>query len=256
MRKRRGSPRQVGTGKANASEPLMTRRDEEMASKPGYPNNPGIRPGGCPSIGQVMPGVKVARARSAASAWNVGRQAPIRPRDRGSFRVAVRGSASTGENRKVLSTVVASAGGPARSSGEPPVMGGERRGRVIYEVFTRATGEVFREEPSGQVRPDDPVVRDCEAAGVGGVKARRAQQGRRGGGRGVHRGLREGSEEQFVQGLEPDVLGNVLSAPGQVGGHTEAGWRHANVGRADRGRQDRPDRGGNDARGQNRGDLP
>src|SRR3954470_21520574 len=152
MRQRRGGPRQVGTGKANASEPLMTRRDEEMASKPGYPNNPGIRPGGCPSIGQVMPGVKVARARSAASAWNVGRQAPIRPRDRGSFRAAVRGSASTGENRKVLSTVVASAGGPARSSGEPPVMGGERRGRVIYEVFTRATGEVFREETSGQVR--------------------------------------------------------------------------------------------------------
>src|SRR5436305_2043082 len=81
MRKRRGSPRQVGTGKANASEPLMTRRDGEMASKPGYPNSPGSKPGGCPLIGQVVPGVKVARVRSAASAWNMGRQMSIQPRN-------------------------------------------------------------------------------------------------------------------------------------------------------------------------------
>ena len=119
----------------------MTRRDEEMASKPGYPNNPGTKSGGCPSIGQVMPGVKVARARSAASAWNVGRQASTRPCGRTEVRGAARGSAPTGENREVLSTVAGSAGGPVRSSGEPPVMGGERRGRVIYEVFARATGE-------------------------------------------------------------------------------------------------------------------
>ncbi len=169
MRRRHGLSCQVGTGKANVSEPLTTRRDEEMASKPGYPNNPGIKPGGCPLIGQVVPGVKVARARSAASAWNVGKWAPTQPRNRSQVRAVVRGSASTGENRKMLSTVVASAGGPARSSGEPPVMGGERRGRVIYEVFTRATGEVFREEASGHVRPDDQVVRDSEAAGLGGV---------------------------------------------------------------------------------------
>src|SRR4051794_15896872 len=57
---------------------------------------------------------------------------------------------------------------------------------------------------------------------------------------GIRRGLREGSEEQSVQDLEPDVLGIVLSAPGQVGGHTKAGWGHAHVGRADRGRQNRP----------------
>ena len=36
-------------------------------------------PGGCPSIGQVVPGVKAARSRSAASAWNVGRHASILP---------------------------------------------------------------------------------------------------------------------------------------------------------------------------------
>src|SRR3954452_9424923 len=85
------------------------------------------------------------------------------------FRVVVRGSASTGENRKMLSTVVASAGGPARSSDEPPVMGGGRRGRVIYEVFTRATGEAFREEASEHVRLDDQIVRDSEATGLGVV---------------------------------------------------------------------------------------
>ena len=32
---------QVGTGKANASEPLMTCRDQKMTSKPGHPLAPG-----------------------------------------------------------------------------------------------------------------------------------------------------------------------------------------------------------------------
>src|SRR3954447_1248767 len=123
MRKRRGSPCQVGAGKANASEPLLTRRDEETASKPGYPNNPGTKPGGRPPTGPAGPGAKAARAPCAASARNVGRQASTQPRSRANPRAVVRGSASTGENRKMLSTVVASAGGPARSSDEPPVMG-------------------------------------------------------------------------------------------------------------------------------------
>ena len=34
-------------------------------------------PGGCPSIGQVVSGMKAARVRSAASAWNVGRRVAI-----------------------------------------------------------------------------------------------------------------------------------------------------------------------------------
>src|SRR4029453_9005751 len=41
------------------------------------------------------------------------------------------GSVPSGSNRKGLSTVAGRAGGPARSSGEAPAMGGERRGRVI-----------------------------------------------------------------------------------------------------------------------------
>lgn len=34
-------------------------------------------PGGCPSIGQAVPGMEAARAWSAAVAWNVGRHTPI-----------------------------------------------------------------------------------------------------------------------------------------------------------------------------------
>jgi len=36
-------------------------------------------PGGCPSIGQAVPGMEAARAWSAAVAWNVGRHTPIPP---------------------------------------------------------------------------------------------------------------------------------------------------------------------------------
>lgn len=132
-------PCQVGTEKANESEPLMTRRDSEAASKPRHPISLGSKPGGCPTIGQVVPGVKAARARSAASARNVGRRTSTRLRPWVVAQVVVTGSALSGKNREVLSTVVAAAGGPARSSGEPPVMGGERRGRVIWAVLVRAT---------------------------------------------------------------------------------------------------------------------
>ena len=61
--------------------------------------------------------------------------------------VVVRGSAPGGRNREALSTVAALAGGPARSSAEAPVMGVERRGRIIYDVFTGQPGFV----PGGDV---------------------------------------------------------------------------------------------------------
>jgi hypothetical protein len=44
---------------------------------------------------------------------------------------AAAGRPSSSRNRERLSTVAGCAGGPARSSDEPPVMGGERRGWVI-----------------------------------------------------------------------------------------------------------------------------
>src|SRR3954447_2122463 len=56
-------------------------------------------PGGCPLIGQVVSGVKVARARSAAPARNVGRRVPIRPARAGGLGWG-RGSASYGGNRR------------------------------------------------------------------------------------------------------------------------------------------------------------
>jgi hypothetical protein len=99
--------RQVGTGKASVSEPLLKRRNPEMASKPGQRSRPGIEPGGCPLIGQVVPGVKAARVQSAASAWNVGRQVPILPGPARQWWGRVRGSASSGGNRETLSTVAA-----------------------------------------------------------------------------------------------------------------------------------------------------
>ena len=40
---------------------------------------------------------------------------------------------------EALSTVAARAGGPVRISDEAPVMGVERRGRLICGLFTRAT---------------------------------------------------------------------------------------------------------------------
>lgn len=50
-----------------------------------------------------------------------------------------RGRALSGRNREALSTDAASAGGPARSSDEAPVMGAERRGRLICGLLSRAT---------------------------------------------------------------------------------------------------------------------
>src|SRR2546429_4179358 len=42
------------------------------------------------------------------------------------------------------------------------------------------------------------------------------------GGRAVHRGVRGRPEGQPLQGLEPDVVGDVLPAPGEGSGNTEA----------------------------------
>jgi hypothetical protein len=125
------------------SEPLLTCREVEVTSKPGRSAVVRDEPGGCPSIGQVVSGMKAARARSAASARNMGRQGVD------TLGIASQGAGS-GEReragrrkREALSTVAASAGGPARSSAEAPVMGVERRSRLICDLFARATGRVL-----------------------------------------------------------------------------------------------------------------
>src|SRR5215469_18796857 len=66
MRKRRCESRQAGTRKANASEPPLKRRESGTASKPGLECQFRDEPGGYPLTGQAVPGVQVARARSAA----------------------------------------------------------------------------------------------------------------------------------------------------------------------------------------------
>jgi hypothetical protein len=61
--------------------------------------------------------------------------------------VVARGSGSSSRNCEALSTEVACAGGPVRSSDESPVMGAERRGRTIQAV--RAANRDDREELHG-----------------------------------------------------------------------------------------------------------
>jgi hypothetical protein len=100
--------------------------------------------GGSPLTGQVVSGMEATRAWSAAFAWNVGRHVP-KPASAGEL-LAARGSVSSSRNCKGLSTVAGHVGGPARSSGEAPVTGAERRGRIIRGLVGRPTGLV-REEP-------------------------------------------------------------------------------------------------------------
>jgi hypothetical protein len=133
--------RQVGIGKASESEPLLTCREVGMTSKPGRPTGVRDEPGGCPPIGQAVSGMKAARARSAASARNLGRQASTLPAGAiARWAGPARGSAPGGGNREALSTVAKPAGGPARSSEEAAVIAVERRGRLIRAEVAWATG--------------------------------------------------------------------------------------------------------------------
>src|SRR5215831_3069693 len=77
------------------------------------------------------------------------------------------GARSSGMTREALSTDAACAGGPARSSGEPAVMAGERRGRVICGWFVWSTGKV-REELHGRAEAAGKAVRYLEVGGAGG----------------------------------------------------------------------------------------
>jgi hypothetical protein len=67
------------------------------------------------------------------------------------------------------------AGGPARSYGEGPVMGLERRGRVVRGCV-RSINPVFREESCGRAESTRQVVLDFEVGSLGGVgKSRRTR---------------------------------------------------------------------------------
>jgi hypothetical protein len=107
-------------------------------------------PGGSPFTGQAVSGMEAARVRSAASAWNVGRRMPTPPSWR---RKAPGGKRERAVRRKpeALSTVAASAGGPARSSGEALVTGVERRGRLICRSVRANNRGLPWEEAGGHV---------------------------------------------------------------------------------------------------------
>ena len=118
---------QVGTRKANVSESLMMCRDDYQHDiETGVSGCLRDEPGGSPLTGQVVSGMKATRAWSAAAAGNVGRPIAIGPPVR-----AVRGRPPSSRNCEVLSTDARWVGGLARSSGEAPVMGVERRGQTI-----------------------------------------------------------------------------------------------------------------------------
>src|ERR1035437_507821 len=135
------------------------------------------------------------------------------------------------------------AGGPARMSDEAPATGAERRGRVVRGCCS-SVNRRYREESRGRAESIWQAVPDLKGRGQGRLDQGEREQGRTRGGRAVHRGLREGPERKPVQGLEPDVLGDVLPASGDGGGNTKATRRRDPRARYSLRRgQDRADRG-------------
>jgi hypothetical protein len=136
-RRGKGAPRarQVWIAKASGSEPpwkcrkrIGDIRNRGRVIAPGRAwRVPAYWPGGCP-------------AWMAASAWSglpCGTGEPVAPMGRLASGAAVvcgwpsGASASSGGNRERLSSDAGRRGGPSRSSDERPVMGRERRGRVV-----------------------------------------------------------------------------------------------------------------------------
>jgi hypothetical protein len=95
---------------------------------------PWDEPGGCLLTGQVVSGVKVARAWSGLSC---GTREPVAPRPRAAsgassgLRLLVEARTPSSGNCEGESSDAGRRGGPSRSSDEGPVMGLERRGRVV-----------------------------------------------------------------------------------------------------------------------------
>ena len=95
------------------------------------------------------------------------------------------------------------------------VMGVERRGRIVRgSLFGQpdVSGRSCVSELRSQDKPFDISKWD----GVGGVSEGEGQQGAAGVDGQLDRGVREGSEGEPLQDLEPDVLGKLLSAPGRA----------------------------------------
>jgi hypothetical protein len=125
---------QVWITKANASKPLMKCRKCISDIKTGAWVMFWDESGGCLSIGQMVSGIKVARAWSGllCGTWEPVVPRPLATSDAciglRSF-VAVRTSSSG--NCEGERNCAGHGGGPTRSSDKGPVMGLERRGRVV-----------------------------------------------------------------------------------------------------------------------------
>ena len=129
----------MGTGKASVSEPLTTCRNKQMTSEPGRLNGAGMSLAGARLLARWCPAWRRRESglRLLHGTWEGG----CRYCQLGANKLGLaRGSALSGGNREALSTDAACAGGPARSSDEALVIGVERRGRLIDDLFARTTG--------------------------------------------------------------------------------------------------------------------
>ena len=130
-----GAPRvrQVRAEKANESKPLMTCRKRIDDIETGGESFSRDEPGGYLLTAQAVSGIKAARARLRL--WHGTCEPGPRYRsDRSTGTKTPRSARArppSGRNHKGLSSDARDRGGPTRSSDEGPVMGLERRGRVI-----------------------------------------------------------------------------------------------------------------------------
>src|SRR5271166_6233895 len=184
--------------KASASEPPMKCRkrirrcQNRGLTLPLGPvwGNPEACPGGIRHVG----GAKL----NQALIWNVRTSAPM-PREK-------RQAAQTASAKVPMRSM---RDGAARSSGEGPVMGLERRGCVV-QLWLRAK-----------------AVFDPQEGGLGSLQACEGKPGSGWSGRAVDFGVRGQPIGQPLQTLEPAVIGELFSSAGEAGRHSEGGWRDA-----------------------------
>jgi len=137
--------RQVWITKASGSEPLLRRRKRIGGIKTGVESLPRDESGGSLLTGQAVSGVKVARAWSGLLDGTGEPVAPIGRLASGAVWACGRSSGArtpSGGNREGQSSDAGHRGGPSCSSGEGPVMGLERRGRVVRAGFQINRGDV------------------------------------------------------------------------------------------------------------------
>ena len=127
--------RQVGTGKANASEPLMKCRKRSDDIETRVQLLPWDEPGGCLLIGQVVSGTKVARVRfrrrcgtwellapmRSAACWRGRREGDPQAAETARGSVPMRGRRT---DRLVVAEKPGNAGG-AKGAGCPGSLGGQ-----------------------------------------------------------------------------------------------------------------------------------